>query len=62
VQQRLKARVKEMTARPSFRDTPLLKFSALNAVLRGWVTYYRHSNAKATAHDLDFWVNQRLFG
>jgi group II intron reverse transcriptase/maturase len=61
-QQRLQAKVKEMTARQRFRDAPLLKFSALNAVLRGWITYYRHSNAKATAHDLDFWVNQRLFG
>jgi len=59
---RLKAKVKEMTARRWFRDAPLLKFSALNAVLRGWITYYRHSNAKETAKGLDFWVNQRLFG
>ena len=59
---RLKAKVKEMTTRRWFRDAPLLKFSALNAVLRGWITYYRHSNAKETAKDLDFWVNQRLFG
>jgi group II intron reverse transcriptase/maturase len=58
---RLQAKVKEMTARRRFRDAPLLKFSALNAVLRGWITYYRHSNAKATVKDLDFWVNQRLF-
>ena len=50
-----------MTARRRFRDSPLLKFSALNAVLRGWITYYRHSNAKETAKALDFWVNQRLF-
>jgi group II intron reverse transcriptase/maturase len=60
-QQRLKVNIKEMTARRRFRDTPLLKFSALNAVLRGWITYYRHCNAKETAKDLDFWVNQRLF-
>jgi RNA-directed DNA polymerase len=60
-QQRLKAKVKEMTARRRFRDAPLLKCSALNAVLRGWITYYRHSNAKAIAKDLDFWVNRRLF-
>jgi group II intron reverse transcriptase/maturase len=59
---RLKAKVKEITARRWFQDAPLLKFSALNAVLRGWITYYRHSNAKETAKDLDFWVNQRLFG
>jgi group II intron reverse transcriptase/maturase len=60
-QQRLKAKIKEMTARQRFRDAPLLKFSALNAILRGWITYYRHSNAKAIAKDLDFWANRRLF-
>jgi group II intron reverse transcriptase/maturase len=60
-QARLKAKVKEMTSRRRFRDSPLLKFSALNAVLRGWMSYYRHCNAKETAKDLDFWVNQRLF-
>lgn len=58
---RLKAKIKEMTDRKRFRDKPLLKFSALNAVLRGWVTYFRHCNAKETAKDLDFWVNERLF-
>jgi group II intron reverse transcriptase/maturase len=61
-QQRLKATIQAMTARRRFRDVPLLKFSALNAVLRGWVTYYRHSHAKATVKDWDFWVNQQLFG
>ena len=58
---RLKAKVKEMTARRRFRDQPLLKVSALNAVLRGWIGYYRHCNAKEAAKDLDFWVNRRLF-
>jgi RNA-directed DNA polymerase len=60
-QQRLKATIEAMTARRRFRDAPLLKFSALNAVLRGWVTYYRHSNAKIIVQDLDFWVNQKVF-
>jgi len=60
-QQRLKAKVKEMTARRRFQDVPLLKFRALNAVLRGWITYYRHSNTKAIAKDLDAWASQRLF-
>ena len=60
-QTRLKAKVKAMTDRTRFRDEPLLKFSALNAVLRGWIIYYRHCNAKETAKDLDFWVNERLF-
>jgi group II intron reverse transcriptase/maturase len=58
---RLKAKIKEMTSRKRFRDSPLLKFSALNAVLRGWIGYYRHSNTKKIAKDLDFWVNERLF-
>lgn len=58
---KLKLKVKEMTRRKHFTDSPLLKFSALNAVLRGWINYYRHSNAKGIAQDLDFWVNKRLF-
>lgn len=58
---RLKVKINEMTDRKRFRDKPLLKFSALNAVLRGWMTYFRHCNAKKTAKDLDYWVNERLF-
>jgi RNA-directed DNA polymerase len=60
-QELLKAKVKEMTARKRYKDQPLLKFSALNAVLRGWIIYYRHCNAKQTAKALDFWVPKRLF-
>jgi RNA-directed DNA polymerase len=60
-QQRLTAKIKAMTARQRFQDVPRLKFCALNAVLRGWIAYYRHSNAKAVAKNLDFGVNQRLF-
>jgi RNA-directed DNA polymerase len=60
-QKQLKAKIKEMTDRKRFRDQPLLKFNALNTVLRGWINYYCHSNAKETAKHLDFWVNQRLF-
>ena len=60
-QARLKAQIKEMTARKRFVDKPLLKFGALNAVLRGWMTYFRHCNAKEVANDLDYWVNERLF-
>ncbi len=60
-QERLKTKVKEMTSRKRYQDKPLLKITALNAVLRGWMTYYRYCNAKETAKDLDFWVNQRLF-
>lgn len=50
-----------MTGRSRYQDKPLLKITALNAVLRGWMTYYRNCNAKEIAKDLDFWVNQRLF-
>ncbi|MEO1432850.1 MAG: group II intron maturase-specific domain-containing protein [Cyanobacteria bacterium J06632_19] len=39
---RLKSKVKEMTKRRRFKDSPLLKFTALNAVLRGWIGYYCH--------------------
>lgn len=58
--QRLKRKVKAMTARRYYTDSPLLKVRALNAVLRGWINYYRHVNAKKTAKDLDWWVNQRF--
>jgi RNA-directed DNA polymerase len=60
-EKRLKTKIKEMTNRKRFKDSPLLKFTAVNAVLRGWIGYYCHSNAKKTAKDLDFWVNERLF-
>ncbi len=58
---KLKLKVKEMTRRKWFQDSPQLKISALNAVLRGWINYYRHTNVKGIAKDLDFWVNERLF-
>jgi len=60
-QQPLKTTMRDMTARRRFRETPLRKLSALNAVLRGWSTYDRYSNATAIVKDLDCWVNQRLF-
>lgn len=58
---KLKLKIKEMTRRKWFQDSPQLKISALNAVLRGWINYYRHTNVKGIAKDLDFWVNERLF-
>lgn len=45
---KLKLRIKEMTRRKWFQDSPLLKISALNAVLRGWINYYRHTNLQTT--------------
>lgn len=59
-QERLKTKIKEMTGRSRYQDKPLLKITALHAVLRGWITYYRNCHAKETAKALDFWVNQRL--
>ncbi|MHB9037305.1 MAG: group II intron reverse transcriptase/maturase [Armatimonadota bacterium] len=58
---RLKVKIREMTDRNRYLDKPRDKVSALNSVLRGWITYYRHCNAKETAKDLDFWVNKCLF-
>ncbi len=58
---KLKLKIKEMTRRKRSLDYPRLKILALNAVLRGWINYYRHSNAKEIAKNLDFWVNNRLF-
>ena len=58
---KLKLKIKEATRRKRFQDSPLLKITALNVVLRGWINYYRHSNVKKIASDLDFWVNERLF-
>jgi RNA-directed DNA polymerase len=59
-QTRVQATVQARTDRRRFRDKPWLKFSALNAVLRGWSSYDRHGNAKQTAKALDFWVNRRV--
>ena len=58
---KFKLKIKEATRRKRFQDSPSLKISALNAILRGWINYYRHSNVKKIAKDLDFWVNKRLF-
>lgn len=57
---RLKRKVKEMTNRRGFNDNPLYKFQALNAVLRGWINYYRHCNVKTIAGWLDHWVHLRV--
>ncbi len=58
---KLKLKIKEATRRKRFQDSPLLKISSLNAILRGWINYYRYSNVKKIASDLDFWINERLF-
>jgi RNA-directed DNA polymerase len=57
---RLKAKVRDMTSRKGFNDNPMFKFRALNAVLRGWMNYYRHCNASQLASWLDHWVHLRV--
>jgi RNA-directed DNA polymerase len=59
-QQRLTQKIKAMTDRKYYKDSPLLKLRAVNTVLRGWINYYRYCNAKKIAKDLDWWVNQRF--
>jgi hypothetical protein len=58
--ERLKAKVRDMTGRHRGLDNPVFKVTALNRVLGGWAAYYRHVNAKAILHSLDFWVEKRL--
>jgi group II intron reverse transcriptase/maturase len=59
---RLKAKIKEMTSRQRVHDTPLHKVMAINRVLRGWITYYRHVSVKRTATKLDWWIGQCFVG
>jgi group II intron reverse transcriptase/maturase len=58
--QRLKAKVREMTAAHRGFDAPNHKIAAINMATRGWINYYRYSNAKDIACELDFWVSQRF--
>jgi group II intron reverse transcriptase/maturase len=57
---RLKAKIRHMTRHNLRRDNPYLKLVAVNQVLRGWIGYYQHVNAKAVADQLDWWVSQRM--
>ncbi len=57
---RLKAKLRHMTRHDLRRDDPYLKLVAVNQVLRGWMAYYQHVNAKETADSLDWWVGQRI--
>jgi len=58
--QRFKAKIRDMTASYRGHDAPDQKIAAINMITSGWINYYRYCNAKAIAHKLDFWVNQRL--
>jgi RNA-directed DNA polymerase len=56
---RLKAKVRQMTNGQQIAD-PYAKVIALNRVLRGWISYYRHANVKDIANELDWWLYRRL--
>ena len=58
--ERLKAKVQDMTSRKGFNDNPMFKIRALNAVLRGWMNYYRHCSTSKLASWLDHWVHLRV--
>jgi RNA-directed DNA polymerase len=57
---RFKAKIREMTAANRGHDAPDQKIAAINMVTRGWIYYYRYSNVKAIAGDLDFWISRRF--
>jgi RNA-directed DNA polymerase len=57
---RLKAKIRQMTAKTHAPDNPYLKMLAVNLVLRGWSNYYQHVNAKAVLQGLDYWINDRM--
>jgi RNA-directed DNA polymerase len=58
--ERFRAKIRDMTGRHRGLDNQVFKIAALNRVLRGWVAYYRHVNAKDVVTSLDFWVEGRL--
>jgi hypothetical protein len=58
--ERFKAKIRLMTSHGRSLDNPYLKFTALNQVLRGWIGYYQHCNAKDIGNSLQFWVNRRV--
>ncbi len=58
--ERLKAKIRHMTGHERRLDHPYLKFQAVNQLLRGWMGYYQHVNAKDIVNGLQFWVNERV--
>lgn len=58
---RFKHSLKTMTRRQTFYQAPLDKIKSLNRMMRGWNQYYEYVNATATASQLSYWANDRLF-
>jgi len=57
---RVQAKIKAMTTRSTLNDDYVYKIQAINAVIRGWATYYRAVNPTETFHKLDRYVWLRL--
>jgi RNA-directed DNA polymerase len=57
---RVQAKIKAMTTRSSINDDYVYKIQAINAVIRGWATYYRAVNPTETFQKLDCYVWLRL--
>jgi RNA-directed DNA polymerase len=59
--QRLRGRVKDVL-RKSRGVSVLAAIEALNPLLRGWTSYFRHAQVKDVCQDLDGWVRRKLRG
>lgn len=57
---RVQAKIKAMTTRSTLNDDYVYKIQAINAVIRGWATYYRAVNPTETFYKLDRYVWLRL--
>ena len=57
---RIKQKIKEMTGRKTLNDDYLHKLEAVNALVRGWASYYRAVNPYRTFDELDQYVWIRL--
>jgi group II intron reverse transcriptase/maturase len=57
---RTKLKIKQMTDSTTLNDDYLAKIQAINALVRGWASYYRAVNPSRTFADLDAYVWLRL--
>jgi len=57
---RTKAKIKQMTDSTTLNDDYLAKIQAMNALVRGWASYYRAVNPSKTFQHLDAYVWLRL--
>jgi RNA-directed DNA polymerase len=57
---RVQAKIKTMTTSSTTNDDYTNKIQAVNAVVRGWATYYRAVNPTETFHKLDNYIWLRL--